>query len=497
MRSLLFALMGPSTFVAATPIAPTRVTRLQIRQNETMPACAQVSAALYAEDGDGYTVPAGIAMECIKSAPLNTTAAKFLLSELPIFLQFQSTIKALANPPEEYRKNVQPPVDILGGLKLIENDLDNGKYENEYEFGWSLYTLLIAAHDGHLAWIPDSVGGVFNWRREMPLVSVSEDGDKLPSVFAYADVLGAEYQNISYTPSPVVKIDGQDAFKWLEKWSQYGSLQDRDALYNNVFYSLPQASLLYYGTATGTFTGGGRGRFVYPGATTTLTFANGSSYTMENRAQVLVNMEDIKTGEDLAERVFYYGTGGSASVSAKAAPQPKAADIAKIPGYPEPIESGPMNLINGFFIDEPGYEDVAVLQVPNFVGDQRYEYGFQNATKKFIPQALAAGKTKLIIDVQANGGGTILQGYDLFKQLFPQADPYGANRFRATEEYDLIGQAYSTFSDQFPRVYATNYTVRNVQSSYFDYRSDKKLDGTPFDSWAEKFGPYEANGGKC
>lgn len=59
----------------------------------------------------------------------------------------------------------------------------------------------------------------------------------------------------------------------------------------------------------------------------------------------------------------------------------------------------------------------------------------------------AESKTKLIIDVSANRGGTVLQGYDLFTQLFPALLPYGANRFRAHEAFDLIGQEISHFSD--------------------------------------------------
>ena len=89
---------------------------------------------------------------------------------------------------------------------------------------------------------------------------------------------------------------------------------------------------------------------------------------------------------------------------------------------------------------------MAVLSVPSFVGTGPDEIPFQAVNTYLINRAVAENKTKLIIDVSANGGGTILQGYDLFKQLFPKILPYGATRFRAHEAFDLIGQEISAYS---------------------------------------------------
>lgn len=364
--------------------------------------------------------------------------------------------------------------------------------------------------------MPESVGSIFNFGRTEPLVSVSEDGTKLPAIFAYSDVLGLHFNNISYTPSAVVQIDGQDATTFLEDWSQWGSLQDRDALYNNVFYELAQISLGASGSGTGSFTGGGRGRWVFPGANTTLTFENGTSKTIENYARVLVGMRGIDSGEKLQETYFYYANGGSTTtggnsnleqnleaipgIGAAATTTPAVAAAAAAtptspPGYPPIIVAGPLNLINGYYIDSPDYEDIAVLSVPNFVGNQAAELAFQATTQNFVAKALADGKTRLIIDVSANGGGTILQGYDMFKQLFPSILPFGATRFRAHEAADLIGQSVSAFASQFPRTMnTTNSTVLNIQSSYFDYHTDANIDYEPFTSWEDKYSPVEYNG---
>jgi hypothetical protein len=96
----------------------------------------------------------------------------------------------------------------------------------------------------------------------VPLVSVSADGKELPKAHVYADVLTESFGNASFTASPISKINGEDAQDFLEKWAQYGSLQDRDALYNNVFYELATVSLGPSGSGIGTFAGSGRGRWV-------------------------------------------------------------------------------------------------------------------------------------------------------------------------------------------------------------------------------------------
>ena len=508
----LFALAGFTSLVQSTPVAPAQPRSVpralpgvhphihtREEKNSSSPACAQVSQAMY---GDGtstasYEVPAGLAWDCINSVPLNATSAKLLLESLKPYLEWQSTLTVLKDPPAEYVKKVQPAVDIMAGIDEIAGNVDAKKYANEYQFGWALYTLIQSAHDGHFAYVPDSVGGIFQWGRRVPLVSVSEDGEQLPAIFAFEDVLGSQYKNISYTPSAVVKIDQVEATQFLEQISQFGSLQDRDALYNNLFYEIAQVGLGESGSGTGMFTGGGRGRYVYPNAYTTLTFANGTERMIENFARVRFNFRQINTGEDLAKQWFNFGSAASAA-SAEAVSQGSvvstAANKVSGPGYPDPVVIGPLNLINGYYVDGDAYEDVAVLSVPNFVGSSFAEQLFQQTSQEFIPKALADGKTKLIIDLQANGGGTILQGYDLFKQLFPDLDPYGANRYRAIEAVDLIGQSYSQRASLAPR--GSNSSLASAQSSYFDYHQDMTVDGEPFNSWAEKFGPVEVNGDK-
>ncbi|KAF2688964.1 hypothetical protein K458DRAFT_331662 [Lentithecium fluviatile CBS 122367] len=502
----LLAFTGLVALASATPIVPAApralpqpVPRkpLKARQNDTAPACAKVSQAIYSPPTRPSQIPAALAWDCINSVPFNASSAKRLVEDLPAWLNWQSTLDVLKNPPAEYAEKVQPGIDIIGGLEQIGRDIDAGRFTSEYGFGWVLYTLFLAAHDGHLQYVPDSVGAIFNWGRPVPLVSVSEDGAQLPAVFVYSDVLGMQYKNISYTPSPVIEIDGEEVTEFLESYSQYGGSQDRDALYNNMFYELAQVSLGAGGAGVGMFAGGGRGRFAYPGDTTTLKFANGSEYTMQNYARLIApHFRGISTGEDLAKTFFNYNT---ASVDSQSTPVSSAENEAPLapaaPGYPVPVVPGPSNLINGFYVNAASYEDVAVLQVPSFIGSTGSGVLFQKTTQDFLAKAAADGKTKLIIDLQANGGGIIMQGIDMFKQLFPDQDPWGANRFRYTEAADLMGQSLSEFASQAPRG-VNNLTYKTFQGSWFDYHMDMTVDAKPFESWQQKVGPVEVNGDK-
>ncbi|KAF2502476.1 peptidase S41 family protein-like protein [Lophium mytilinum] len=506
---LLSVLIGLLSVTSANPIlhpraSPTNTNSNTATSSGTAP-CAAVSAAHFAPTNPDGTVPANLAYECLKSVPLNITAAKSLMGEIRPYIRWQTNIAFLKNPPSEYIQKIQSPVDILAGLDQIEAQIDSGAFFGEYDFGSALYKLILSAHDGHFSIVLDSVGNLFNFDRRVPLVSVSEDGVKLPAAFVYADVVAQQFNTISYTPSAVVRIDGQDTATFLENWSQWGILQDRDALYNNLFYELAQVSIGGSGTGTGTFSGGGRGRWApLTTATTTLTFANGTSRVYNNIAYPMFSLSGIDSGEKLQQQNFNYYDGSTANTGEaklQAAPGAKAAapvsGSTSPAGYPPYVVAGPSNLVNGYYIDSPGYTDVAVLSLPNFEGDSDYEADFQSTNRNFLAKAVADNKTKLIIDVSANGGGTVLQAYDLFKQLFPSPAylPYGATRWRAHEAMDLIGQAFSAVCPLYPRVLDTiQFYVQEMQSTYFDYEEEADVNYKPFTSWPEKYSPRVYNG---
>lgn len=422
------------------------------------------------------------------------------------YLDWQTTIQYIEEPPQEYAEKVQPPYDFYADYERIYSSAQSGSYASEYDFGFDLYRSFQMTHDGHFVFIPDSVGLIFTFGRTEPLVSVSTDGVSVPEVYVYGDVLAASFDNTTFTPSPLTLIDGENSTEWLLDYSQYGSLQDRDALWNNMFYLLAQVQLGPSGTGAGTFTGGGRGRWVYPGPTTTLTFANGTEVVLENFARVLVPFDNITTGSDVYRSYFIPPvepadaeeiatatvTSSSATMVSTTSSATTSSTPIPAPGYPTPLVRQMNNLNSGYFLEGEDYDDVAVLAVPNFVGSSDDALPFQSVNTYLIDQAVAQNKTKLIIDVSANGGGTILQGYDLFRQLFPQILPDGFTRFRAHEAFDLIGGEISRFAGQFPREAALdNDTLAGYLNSAFNYRTDVNIDYENFESWDEKFGPFE------
>ncbi|KAF2741312.1 hypothetical protein EJ04DRAFT_423133 [Polyplosphaeria fusca] len=465
---------------------------LQHQARQDASPCAQVSASVAAQASAATpTVPAQLAYECITSVPVNKSAALELLDTIVPYWRWQSTTAWLKDPPAEYVEKVQEAVDVWGGLDDIRSKLEGDEYENEFEFGWALYRLMQTTHDGHFVFVPDVIGTVFNWARTVPLVSISEDGEELPKAYAYPDVLAASLGNSSFTPSAISKIDGKDANDWLENWAQYGSLQDRDALYNNVFYELAVVSLGSSGAGMGTFTGGGRGRWVYPGPTTELEFENGTTTTLNNYAKVLVPFDGVTDGESLYK--IWFTSTKPTGVTAEPAATATSTSI-PAPGYPPPVIRASNNFIGGYYMEDD-YSDIAVLSVPSFSSAALGNLSFPDIAAQFLSLAKAAGKKKLIVDVSANGGGIILQGYDLYKQLFPKLTGYAAaDRFRAFEETDLLGQKFSAISETIPRTLDTdNETlfdlIANVVSSPLNYQSDETVDGEPFPDWPAKFGP--------
>jgi hypothetical protein len=243
---------------------------------------------------------------------------------------------------------------------------------------------------------------------------------------------------------------------------------------------------------------------VYPGATTELEFENGTSITYTNFARVLVPFNGITDGESLYSTWFITpkpteteSTAASNTTTATTSATTAAAST-PAPGYPPPVYRESHNLIGGYYLEDD-YSDVAVLSVPSFVSVDGAQDDFQAVAQNFLAAAKAAGKKKLIVDVSANGGGTILLGYDLYKQLFPEGIGHAAaDRFRAHESTDLIGQKFSKISASIERRIvdpAENETLYelmyDVVAYVFNYRSQLDVNDENFSSWEDEFGPVE------
>ncbi|KAI0867318.1 hypothetical protein GGS24DRAFT_485997 [Hypoxylon argillaceum] len=466
---------------------------------------SQVSAS----PGVVPTMAASQAYECLKSVPVHTDPAIRLLDELKPFLEWQSDQAFLKHPPSDYP---YPPVDIPGELERIRSNLQESKYTGELEWQEDLFKSIVGKpHNGHLAYHPDLLTVPFEWVRPWTLVSVSEDGSSLPVIKVLEDAVSPTEKS-----SHIVKIDGVDAATFIEgRVTESSNTQDPDAGYNAMFFSQASKAGLQ---ANGYFEGGGRERFFYPGNTTSLTFANGTTIERPNIARFHYgpydwnNVMDAETmHKEFCRGAYSTGSSHASIRDVKSTrrtavtnrihsyPQPPVSlvgrqdegEVNRIEGYPDPILITDDQIVSGYFISEPGFEDVAVLVMLSFSSDF---VTFQSAVQEFFAKAVEAGKTKLVIDVQANGGGTILQGYDTFRQIFPDIVQDGPTRWRSSPSFNALSQTFSPL--------CANYTPKvdfqeldNPCTTVNNWRNDLNDTNGRFTSYADKFGPVTASGG--
>jgi hypothetical protein len=111
---------------------------VKVAQRDAAP-CAQIMSALkpIANPPPGSkdlgTVPGQLAYDCLKSIPINDTAALELVRTVRPYLNFQSTIGFLKKPTFEYAMKIQAPTDLMGDLDRISEKIQGGDYESEYD----------------------------------------------------------------------------------------------------------------------------------------------------------------------------------------------------------------------------------------------------------------------------------------------------------------------------------------------------------------------------
>ncbi|KAE8441047.1 hypothetical protein EG329_005909 [Mollisiaceae sp. DMI_Dod_QoI] len=445
-------------------------------------ACALVSISSRAQKSTAPsatpTVAASLAKACLNSVPLNKTAALALVAAMEPYLEWQSDSAFLRDPPADY---FYPPHDIFAYLASVKTNLQNDKYANEYEFQEDLYQVFARAHDGHFVFYPDVLTKAIEWGRQRSLVSISEDGKSLPVIKLYEDVIAGANASV------VTQINGEDAATYVANFAYTASFnQDADAAYNTMFF---EKAFVGGATGTGYFNGGGRVRYIYPGDNTTFTFANGSSLTVENVGKVKGDFTGVTDGASFYKKFVVVHAGSTGAVDSAEAD----AFVPEIlvPGYPSPVVITNDSVVSGYYLNGAGYEDVAVISLLAFESESPYE--FQQVAQQFFADALRDGKTKLVIDLSANGGGYILQGYDLFRQLFPDIVQDGNSRWRENPAYLAIAEIESKLSAGFNPLTSSN-NIINIAESVFNYRYDLNTSNEPFLTFEDKFAPHVYKG---
>lgn len=327
---------------------------------------------------------------------------------------------------------------------------------------------------------PDLLTIPFDWNRPLTLVSISANQSSLPEIKAYDDVISSPD-----TASVVTLINGIDAATYLADTIYQASWnQDADSAYNSMFYEIAGVAA---DLGIGYFQGGGRIRFIYQGATTNLTFANGTEVTLENYAHIKEPLTDVTDGASMYALFCnpdgYTGAPATSSSSTQAA----AASNVTLPGYPTPVVITNDGIVSGYYLDGEGYEDVAVIALLAFESESPAE--FQAACQQFFAAATAAGKTKLVVDFQSNGGGYILQGYDFFRQLFPTVEQDGFSRWKDSDSLVAISRVVSDLVADLDPYTSDDEDLISFYESWFNYRYDLNISNEPFLTFEDKFGP--------
>ncbi|KAI1339966.1 peptidase S41 family protein [Xylariaceae sp. FL0016] len=437
---------APQAQVSSAPAAPVNPT-----------ACAQIApitASILAADPSAVpTVPASVAFNCLKTVPNKPQQAEKLVTSLKAFVEWQSTLAWLKDPPSTYNL---PAVDIMGSLDKISSTAVAGGFESEYDFQLAIMNTITAAHDGHFAYSSDVFKAfAFESKLASDIVSVSRDGIEVPKLYHLADLAS----NATKAPSAITMINGEDAVTMIEELTmKFSAFQDMNSMWNNQFptYANPSGTLVLAAS------------LAYMGPSLTLTYENGQQKTEENFAIMRSSKADfsaVQTGEDFYN-LFCNPEAAAAAASSAAAtsttsPQTATSSVAPstpeptIPGFPEPIvrDSG-ADVTSGYFLQGTGYDDVAVLSVTSFaptgnVDTLEYLTNFQTTVESFLSQSKQAGKQRLVIDVTANGGGLVVAGFELFAQLFPDAEQFGANNMRLGDSMQNIANIVGSIPASF------------------------------------------------
>ena len=349
---------------------------------------------------------------------------------------------------------------------------------------------LSAPFDGHTFQNPDILTGLFSFSLNFTgLTSISKDGIEDPKIYFTKDifVFDKETKLFKATNNPsalaVTKIDGVDAAEYVEINSLLTKSQDPDARYQRQFFSIAAPP-----------TRGPWGNFIMSRIapskdTMTFTFADGSTRDIAWTAVVKQNFNGVTNGLTAYQKFAPFAT--RSAVTAAAAPTTSistssssatATNVAAttVPFFPKPVIKSRDNTIAGYYLTTAGFTDVAVLQILSFSPKIDLEE-ISGVVAKFLAAAKAAGKTKLIIDVQQNGGGIIDLGTDIVQQIFPNLKPNTSANMRRSIGLDIIVSSASTEVNAL----AFNQTAANFEAmdnAPFSYQYDINPDGTNINS---------------
>jgi hypothetical protein len=111
-------------------------------------AKASIASASYVEAHPSAAlaqIPPSIAYQCLKSVEVDKDRDIALLDYIEPYVNWQSTLEGLADPPEGY---LLPGVDVLLGIGQIRAKLAKGEYKKQVDFALDLKNIVrqISSH---------------------------------------------------------------------------------------------------------------------------------------------------------------------------------------------------------------------------------------------------------------------------------------------------------------------------------------------------------------
>ncbi|OBT43735.1 hypothetical protein VE00_05604 [Pseudogymnoascus sp. WSF 3629] len=441
----------------------------------------------------GNAIPAATGFACLTSVPFDADVGVATVKNFQKLSEFHSTLGDIKNPGKGY---ANAPVDIIGLLDQVIVDIKAGKYKNQYQFEEQMALITGLSFDGHYTFLGNTFYSSLDWYRggatkgayEGSLVSVSADGKSLPQVYFTTDLTNPD-------ASPIVSIDGQTVVDYLTKESNHQLFHDADARWNVLFARQQSDSV---------------GSFVmpwfYPGSNFTATMANGNTKTIQCYAAIPAALKE-QWSQVIDGKTFYSTfvapkTASTSSTSSSSSRSLKKRYVEKRlvpPNYPQPVIQHAEKEVElgAFFLGGFGLNQVAVLSMNTFdpvaSGDS---VEFQALIQKFLIYAKSKGRTKMVIDVSSNGGGSLFLGYDTFKQFFPSKEPDIGARMRYSTALDIIATAFGTITIDNAATASFNnsgLTPADMYLSPIHYTNSVDADKLAFASWADMKGPVTIN----
>ncbi|TVY89811.1 Peptidase S41 family protein, partial [Lachnellula willkommii] len=334
----------------------------------------------------------------------------------------------------------------------------------------------------------------FNYQRDIDDLTDSEnDGDWQPSAISQINGLDAQdYLNDFAATNAIGSLESHADFNQL----MTSPAQDIQTIFstwggNSMFYPGDELTfLLENGTHIST---NWWAVYTYPSSTGALE-TGGDFYNFFVLGYYPASYDPNATESSTAAPTT---TGTSAATStAQDAPATSSAlaswdNVA----YPNPDIAQPglgtfgAGFVSGYFLKQ---SSVAVLSLPSFQEPGSAVGSFSDTVTRFLNASKAAGMQKVVIDVQQNYGGDVFLAVDTYKQFFPNQEPYGGSRMRATNPTNAMGEAVTSYWQG----------LNDTDADYYDFYDDEWMPLTRinadtndnFTSWSEFYGPHVYNG---